>query len=160
MTTTIIALALALAINPPPSKPQFDVATAEVERWDSSSHLLIYDEQGELSASLVIWGEPGEPLRLDANFADGVHLFAVIADGELVEIESDDADEVASRMAVIDDFLANQPDQVPTGWLTCAAKTAATVYYCAAANPVLCISGTVLAACDCIPLILGKGECF
>lgn len=165
MNTAIITLALTLVTEPSPTafkspSPQFDVATAEVETWDSSSHLITYDAEGEVSASLVIWSDSDDQLHFDADFADGVRLSATIV-GEEVQIDSDDSAEVAARVAVIEDWLAHQDgEEVPTGWLSCAAKTAATAYYCATVNPVLCISGTVLAACDCVPLILGHGECW
>jgi hypothetical protein len=172
MHTPIIALLLTLTSEPsasatpsqsadPISSPdaRFDVTTAEVETWDSSSHLITYDGEGEVSASLVIWSDSSGQLRFDANFADGVHLSAVRV-GDDIQIESDDPTEVAARVAAIDDYLAGTGEQMPVGWLSCAAKTAATAYYCATVNPVLCLSGTVLAACDCVPLILGHGECF
>jgi hypothetical protein len=175
MLTPIIAFALAFTSNPttPPSKKppssdappgmsvNFVVDRAEVETWDNSSHLLTYDADGEVTASLVIWSDETGQLRFDADFADGVRLSAVIVD-EKVQIESDDKDkvEVVARVAAINDYLNSGDEQLKGSWLTCAAKTAATAFYCASANPVLCLSGTVLAACDCVPLILGKGECF
>jgi hypothetical protein len=172
MYTPIIALALALTSDPTPpaSMPplsdapggksvDFVVDRAEVQTWDNSSHLLTYDADGEVTASLVIWADESGKLRFDADFADGVRLSAVIV-GEKVEIESDDANEVIARVEAIDDYLTTNDEQLKGSWLTCAAKTAATAFYCASANAVLCISGTVIAACDCIPLIVGGGECW
>jgi hypothetical protein len=171
MYTPIIAIAIALTSvpTPPPSKKapppppgmsvNFVVDRAEVEQWDNSSHLITYDADGEVTASLVIWSDESGQLRFDADFADGLRLSAVIVDEE-VQIESDDSAEVVARVAAIDGYLKSGDEHLKGSWLTCAAKTAATAFYCASANPVLCLSGTVLAACDCVPLILGKGECF
>jgi hypothetical protein len=172
MNTPIIALALALIPNeptpasqppvqdaPPGMSVQFDVESADLETGKDSSHLLTYGPDGEVNASLVIWSDPAGKLRFDADFADGLHLSAVIIDDK-VEIDSDDAAEVIARVEAIDDYLTIANDHLAGSWLTCAAKTAATAFYCASANPVLCLSGTVLAACDCIPQILGRGECF
>jgi hypothetical protein len=173
MYTPILVLALALPPEPPlppPSTPTLPdappgksvplvVERAEVEKWDNSSHLLTYDADGEVTASLVLWAEPSGTLHFDADFPDGLRLSAVII-GDEVQIDSEDAAEVVARVEMIDDYLSSSQDHLEGSWLTCAAKTAATAYYCATINPVLCLSGTVLAACDCIPLILGKGECF
>lgn len=59
--TSIISAALAMA---PPS-------TIETSTTDNAAEVLVYDDDGEVSAVLVLQAEPSGRIRLDADFADG-----------------------------------------------------------------------------------------
>lgn len=154
MTTTIIALVLALASNPT-SRADFDVADVEVETGDDSSRLVTYDAEGEVSSDFMVWADDQGRLHLDVEFDDGHHL-SVIVDGDHVTSESEDAAEVAARSQTIDDFLATNQAQEGTIW--CATGVLAVAGFCGTGNLIGCMVGTATVACHCLPLVM-EAEC-
>lgn len=156
MNTTIIALALAAA--PTDKIAPFDVADAEVVTGESSTQLTAYDAEGEVAAELVVWADPTGRSHVDAVFADGLYLSAIITgDGQQVEFDSDNVAEVAARMNVIDSYLATSQPQEGWGW--CAGSVAVFATGCITSSAPAIVSGAVGITCNCVPLFVEGMEC-
>jgi hypothetical protein len=90
-TATAILSLLVLSPAPASTSPPFDVSDAETEYGERSIHLATFDADGDQSAELVVWADSDNRVRMNADFADGLYLSALVnSDGELVAIESDD----------------------------------------------------------------------
>jgi hypothetical protein len=149
MFTTPVVLAAALAVTTQP------LIRAEVESSAESAHVLAYDSDDQVGAEIVIWRVDGK-LRIDALFPDGVYLTATINGDQDVTIETDDPDAVTERLAAIEDLLAGV-DTKASGW-KCALEAALAAGACASVHAVACVATTVLAACECLPLIVDEFE--
>lgn len=148
INTTILALALALAPTIPTDRTPFDVSDAEFVTGDDSAHLLAYDSDGEVSAEIVLWYDDDDRTRLDVMFADGLYQSTTI-DGENVTTETDDAAEVAERLAVLETSLPSLADIEPETAAYCAASLIGVAGACGAARPLLCISVSLTAGLNC-----------
>lgn len=131
------------------------ITDVEVVESADSTHVLAFDPDGEVAAEVVVWAVEGE-IRLDALFPDGLYL-SVVTDGESVTIESDDAAEVAERMGALLDHLG-QTEQEGEEWGDCAGHAAHAAVGCALARPFMCVVGSVIAACECLPLLVDEFE--
>jgi hypothetical protein len=150
MFTTPAILVAALAISTRP------LTRAEVESSTESAHVLAYDSDDQVAAEIVIWRLDGK-LRLDALFPDGVYLTAIVTGDQNVTIEGDDPDVVAGRLAAIEDLLGRVDTTSASKW-KCALEAALAVGACASVHAFACIGTTVLAACECLPLIVDEFE--
>jgi hypothetical protein len=160
MYTATAILSSILALDPTStSPPMFDVADAEVVIGNNSAHLLAYDSEAEVSAEIIVWVDGDDRQHLDAVFADGLYMSTTI-DGESVVIETDDSAEVSARAEAITDWLAGDPGAQGRTWLECGAKTLLAAGTCASLAAIFCVGGTVLAVCECLPLLsFGEAEC-
>jgi hypothetical protein len=144
-----IALALALAPNTTLPPTSFDVADAEVVARDNSTHLLAYDAEGEISAEIVVWTDTDDRTRVDVMFPDGLYLSAT-TDGESITVETDDAAEVAARVAIIEEGLASISD---VEVMKCAGSVLVAVGGCGWGGPWTCMGAAAFAGIHCGPLI-------
>ncbi len=144
-----IALALALAPDTTIPPTSFDVADAEVVARDNSTHLLAYDAEGEVSAEIVLWTDTDDRTRVDVMFLDGLYL-SVTTDGESITIETDDAAEVAARVAIIEEGLASITD---LDVMKCAGSVIVAVGGCGWGGPLACMGAAAFAGINCGPLI-------
>jgi hypothetical protein len=154
MFTTPAVLAAAIAVTPQP------LTRAEVESSAESAHVLAYDSDDQVGAEIVIWRVDGK-LRIDALFPDGVYLTAIVNADQDVTVETDDPDAVTERLAAIEDLLAGV-DTKASGW-KCALEATLAVGACASVHAFACIGTTILAACECLPLVVDEFdgmECF
>jgi hypothetical protein len=143
--TILIASLCTTQLTSQPSQPP--IARAEVEVADDTVHLIAFDRDGEVAAEVVQWQLDGES-RIDAVFPDGLAM-TIDLDGEEVTIISDDPDEAISRLALIEDLLA-ETDQAGKGnSLECWGHLTLTVIHCATANVPFCILGAAATVCEC-----------
>jgi hypothetical protein len=92
---------------------------------------------------------------IDAIFPDDIFAMAVVnGKGEIIELDNEAHGLVAPRIAAVVDLLA-QTEQV--GWFPCAFHGAMAVVEIAHANPIANASA-VLAACECLPLLVDEFE--
>jgi hypothetical protein len=148
--------ALALALAPDPTIPpiSFDVADVEVVARDNSTHLLAYDADGEVAAEIVVTTEADDRTRLDVMFPDGLYLTAV-AEGESITVETDDAAEVAARVAIVEESLASITD---VDVMKCAGSVIVAVGGCGWGGPLACMGAVAFAGINCGPLIAEVAE--
>jgi hypothetical protein len=153
-TTTILSWALAGApASTTDSAPPR--ATVEVERTDDTVQITERDLHGEVSAELFMWTDRDGRLRFDATWPDGLYL-SVINDGEDATIDTADRAEVATRLELLD--AAIQSASTGKGWVGCVFGVAATAAACAAVHPFWCVGGGLVAACECLPLVVKEFE--
>lgn len=86
MTTATLAILTAFAGPPGYARPQF--ADVEVVRDAGSTHVLAYDQDGEIAAEVSVRPDGDGPIRLDATFADGEYLRAVSDGDGLLEYDA------------------------------------------------------------------------
>src|SRR5262245_42556670 len=150
MTTAILSLVLGL--TPPATSPSvFDVSDAEIELGERSLHLSTFDADGDQSAEVVLWADNHDRVHMDANFADGLYVSALVSKrGELLAIESGNPEETVERMTAIGEFLG--VDQPQEGEMQCLASVVA-ASGCLVGNMIGCIPGSIGIACYCLPLL-------
>lgn len=141
-------ISLFTAVTAPP------IADVEVVDGTDSTHVLAYDDDGEVTAELVVWADSDGRIRLDAAWPDGLHL-SVVTDADEATVETDDRAEVERRMVELDDALG----QVEVaGWVPCAAGAFFAVAACATGHPVICLGEAYVTACHCLPKYIKKFE--
>jgi hypothetical protein len=153
-TATILSWVLASApesSTPTATPPR---ATVELEHTDDSVQVTARDTDGEVSAELFLWTDGEGRLRFDAAWPDGLYL-SVIDDGEDATIDTDDQAEAAARLELLDVTIR---EATARRWVPCVFGILATGAACAAAQPVWCVGGAVVAACECMPLTSKKLE--
>jgi hypothetical protein len=143
MQPEIVPLIIAFT-GPPEDVTRPPIADVEVIESADSAHVLAYDPDGEVAAEVVVWGRDGE-VRFDAVFPDGLYV-SLVTDGETVNVESDDVEEAAARMGEIRDFLVQLEPQA--GPIPCGAAVVGGIV----------IVDAVLAACECLPLLVDEWE--
>lgn len=152
MSTASTILSWALAGAPAAPADPFTVVAVDMQRSDESIQLTAFDPNGELAAEVFVWVDANSLIRLDAMFADGLYM-TVSTDGTNVTIETEDAEEVSMRI----DEIALALDQTTSAeWGTCAWEAGVAAIECATVRPILCIGGTILAACTCLPLLVDE----
>jgi hypothetical protein len=145
-------LSLVLGLSPPSTSPRaFDVSDTEIKHGADSIHLAAFAVDGDQSAEVVIWADTKARVHVDANFADGLYLSALVnRDGELLAIESDQPEEAAKRMTAIGDFIGiNDPQESE---VMCLAGVIA-ASGCVVGNIIGCMGGGLLISCHCLPLL-------
>lgn len=167
MSTTItMASMLTLAPpNPTPASMRIDHVT--VERSTDAAHVLAYDNDGQVAGELVLsheigtdeTGEPTSELHIDAIFPDGAYMFVVLTDDgeQTVETEGNAAAQIAEIQAILVDV------DTKAKWWKCAAEIGLAAAAYIGVHPVAALATTVLAACECLPLIVDEFagmECF
>lgn len=128
----------------------------EFERTSISSHVLAYDEAGDVAAEVILWRD-ADLIRLDAVFPDGLVLAATFDGTEFVVVENTEPATIATRLAAVSDLLAVDQPLIERSWLECGAYAAIAAAELAHANP-LGIPTVILAACKCIPEIIDEFE--
>jgi hypothetical protein len=150
-TSTAPLLALAFtssAQSPSPSR-------VEVNLGPESTQIVAFDAADQVAAEIVVWIVAPDHIRIDAIFPDDVHAMAIVnGRGEVIAIDNEDRERVAPRIAAVVDLLAETEQ---AGWLPCAFHGAMTIVEIAHANPLALASG-ILAACECIPLLIEEFE--
>lgn len=127
----------------------------EVHYGPRSTQILAFDAEDQVTAEIVVWIVDEGHIRIDANFPDDIHAMAVVnGHGEIIEIDNEARELVAPRINAIVDLLA-QTEQA--GWFPCAFHGTMAVVELAGANPIG-IASAVLAACECLPLLVDEFE--
>jgi hypothetical protein len=149
LSTIPITLALFAA---PASPDERQVARIETTTFDEATEVLVYDDAGEVSAVLVLQAEPNGAVRLDVDFADGLYLSAIASEDGLTAVETENAAEVADRLAEIEDVLYNGPPVGTAGKELLCVGSLAIASTCLTGNFVGCVAGGVGIVCNCMPL--------
>jgi hypothetical protein len=157
--TTAAALAVTLTSpptrTPPPSPPArtFEVADVEVSIGTRSAHWATFDADGDQSGEVVVWADADNQIRLDANFADGLSMSALVdpESGELVDLGSDNPHEIAGRLTKISGFLEDEPGITEGRELLCLGS-AVLATTCLAGAWIPCVGGSIGVVCNCLPL--------
>jgi hypothetical protein len=165
MSTASTIISWVLAVGPQATTPyDTSVSDIDVASANETTEVLVYDEAGEVFATLVIWIDADGRVRMDADFADGHYLSVAVVDGEEPAIESSDRAQVAERLSTIMDNANALDDLSLDGGTTsasiggCAWGVISTAGACAAVRPIFCVVGGVIAACNCLPLIVEELE--
>lgn len=153
-SSIVIPMVAAVLASAPESPPDtFTVERVEVDRSDTSVHLIPLDANGEPTGEVVFWVDGDERIHLDANFADGHYLSATV-DGEDVTIETDDREQVAAR---VDEIRASL-DGTEASLGGCGWAVAGAVAGCVAVIPWACVGGAIVSACECLPIAVDEFE--
>lgn len=164
MWTASTVFSWVLAVAPPATFDTTSVSDIQVASSNEAAEILVYDDEGEVSATLVIWLDADQRLRLDADFADGLYLSTAVVDGEDPVIESNNREEVAERLSTIMsnadalDDGAHDGGTTTAGIGSCAWSAVGTASACAAARPIFCVVGAAVMACNCLPLLVDEWE--
>jgi hypothetical protein len=152
---TTVALAVTTPSTPTPPRARFDVSDVEVSTGSRSTHWATFDADGDQSGELVVWADADNQLHLDANFADGLYMSALVDSegGGIVHRESDNAAEVVERLTAIGAFL----DSAPPGsteegrelWCLGSVVLASS---CLGGAVIPCVGGAIGVVCNCMPL--------
>lgn len=114
-----------------------------------------FDAEEKIAAEIVVQIVDEGHIQIDAIFPDDIHVMAVVnGKGEIIEIDNEAHELVAPRIAAVVDLLA-QTEQA--GGVPCAVHSAMAVIEIAHANPFAIVSA-VLAACECLPLLVDEFE--
>jgi acyl dehydratase len=132
---TILPMFLAFA---GPNAGPNEIQRVEVEESVDATSVLVYDGD-EVTAEIVLWSGDDDRVHLDANFADGEYMRAVIDGDELVEHEASPAADL--RVAALVETTA------ASGW-HCAAHVLHMVAECVGPK-FLCPLAMVWSACSC-----------
>jgi hypothetical protein len=102
----------------------------------------------------VVWADADNQLHLDANFADGLYMSALVDSerGGIVDLESDNGAEVVKRLTEIRAFLDSDPPDSTEGrelWCLGSVVLAST---CLGGAVVPCVGGAIGVVCNCMPL--------
>jgi hypothetical protein len=128
---------------------------AEVHDGPRSTQVLAFDAENQVAAEIVVRIVGEGHIRIDAIFPDDIHAMAVVnGKGEILEIDNEAHELVATRIAAVLDLLAETEQ---AGWFPCAFHSTMAVVELAHANP-LALASTVLAACECLPLLVDEFE--
>jgi hypothetical protein len=161
ITATLLASVLAVAPQPLPQPPPFEVADVEFGQTPDTAQLTAFDGDGEVVGEIVVWRDSvGQPM-IAATFVDGLYMFASI-DGDTATIDIVDGATVHARLLTVQAALGPQES-----WWTCAIDVAATGAACAGAaalpNPVTvgaCGAGLYTSFCACGHAAKPKFECY
>lgn len=125
----------------------------EVHYAGDSTHVLAFDEHDQVTAEIGVWIVDGGHIRIDAAFPDDIRASVTTdANGRVLNIDNEDHAQVAPRIAAVADLLA---DTEQAGWAPCAFHSVMAVVEVAHVNP-LALASTVLAACECLPLLVDE----
>lgn len=96
-----------------------------------------------------------------SDYTEGWHEVTV-EDGQIVAVDSwglPAAEFEERAQAVLElSVTMGAPDSEEGGWLECGLGVAATAAACAAAQPWLCIGGSIATACSCLPKLIEEFE--
>jgi hypothetical protein len=164
----IITMASMLTLtpsNPTPNPTQIDHVT--VEQSSDAAHVLAYDSDGQVAGEIILsheigtdeTGEPTAELHIDAIFPDGAYMFAVVTDDgeQTVTTEGNAAAQIAEIQAILVDV------DTKAKWWKCAGEIGLAAAAYISVHPIAALATTVLAACECLPLIVDEFagmECF
>jgi hypothetical protein len=153
---TTVALAVMSPSTPTSTPPaRFDVSDIEVSTGSRSTHWATFDAEGDQSGEVVVWVDADNQLHLDANFADGLYMSALVDSegGGIVDPESYNAAEVVERLSKISAFLDPEPPPGSTEGteLLCYAS-AVLAATCLTGNLLGCVGGGAGVVCNCMPL--------
>ena len=166
MSTIIITMAWMLTLEPPnPTPTQIDHVT--IEQSSDMAHVLAYDSGGQVAGEIILsheiatdeQGQRTAELHLDATFPDGAYMFVVVTDDgeQTVEIEGNAAAQIAEIQAILVDV------DTEAKWWKCAGEIGLAAAAYVSVHPVAALATTVLAACECLPLVVDEFagmECF
>jgi hypothetical protein len=155
MFTASTFLSWVLATTPESQPEQArDIERVEIDRSDDSVQVTARDSDGEVSAEVFLWTDGEGRIRLDAAWPDGLYL-SVVTDGETATVDTDNQQEAAARVGEVHDFLALTEPQA--GPVPCGVAVVSGIYHAVTANPFVIVDA-VLAACECLPLLVEEWE--
>jgi hypothetical protein len=144
--TAIMSAAMA-ASSPTP------IDHVTVEQAADSAQVLGYAADGQVAIELSIWLAEDEP-RLAATLPSGAYLI-IGADGI---IDSHDYDSVKAQFVSLSEALDITAETAQATWLECGLAAAGAIGGCVAVRPFACVGGSILAACECLPLTIDEFE--
>jgi hypothetical protein len=150
---TTVALAVTSPSTPTSTTPaRFDVSDVEVSTGSRSTHWATFDADGEQSGEVVVWVDTDNQLHLDATFADGRYMSALVDSEGIVDPESDNAHEVVGRLSKISAFLDGEPPGSTQGRELLCYASAVLAATCLTGNLLGCVGGGAGVVCNCMPL--------
>jgi hypothetical protein len=161
---TATAIATTLMLSPTDSNGSTQIDHVIVEQSSDAAHVLAYNSDGQVVGEIILSHETGTSetaeLHLDAIFPDGAYMFAVVTDDgeQKVEIQGNAAAQIAEIQAILVDV-----DGTKAKWWKCAGEIGLATAAFIAVHPVTALATTVLAACECLPLLVDDFagmECF
>ncbi|WP_052546612.1 hypothetical protein [Enhygromyxa salina] len=146
-----IAFAIIAAL---PSATTLNPDSVEVIQSGDSAQLVILDEDGVQSGSVVLWVEPDESLTMVFDYPDG-WAQATITDAVAFDPDSTlTPAQIAQRLQAVKAALGHEVPDYGThpqkGWVPCAFGIVSTAILLAQANP-LGLAAGYNAACSCAP---------
>jgi hypothetical protein len=153
---TTVALAVTSPSTPTPTPPaRFDVSDVEVSTGSHSTHWASFDTEGDQSGELVVWVDVDNQVHLDANFADGLSMSALVDSetGSFIDLDSENGTEVVERLTEIGAFLHREtPGGTDGRELLCYVSAAVAITCVVPGNFLGCVTGGAGIVCNCMPL--------
>ena len=155
--TIMITMASMLTLvppNPTPTPESFDVSDVEITSGPDSIQWSTFDANGDQSGEILIASDGETGATLDATFADGLYLVAIIdAEGRIVDADSPDAREVFERLTAVTDIDAAHGDDPHSEVMCYAGLLAAGSCFIGAILP--CMGSGFVISCHCLPIVNG-----
>jgi hypothetical protein len=148
MFLPIVVISAAMAAPPPTH-----IDHVIVEQSADSAQVLGYDADGEVAIELSIWLAEDEP-RIAATLPSGGYLL-IGAEGI---IDSHDHDSVKAQFVELSEALDITAEVEQATWLECGLAAAGAIGGCVGVRPLACVGGSILAACECLPLTIDEFE--
>lgn len=137
----------------PPSVPPTPIDHVTVEQSADSAQVLGYGDGGEVAIELWIWLAETEP-RLAVMLPSGGYLLI----GPNGIIDSHDYDSVKAQFVELSEALDVTAEVEQASWFECGLAAAGAIGGCVAVRPLACVGGSILAACECLPLTVDEFE--
>ncbi len=149
MLTPAVFISAAMAATPP---TPIDHVT--VEQSANSAQVLGYGDDGQVAIELSVWLVEDEP-RVAATLPSGGYLI-IGADGL---IDSLDYETVTAQFVELSEALDVTAEVVEqASWLECGMAAAGAIGGYVGVRPFACVGGGILAACECLPLMVEEFE--
>jgi hypothetical protein len=148
MFVPTVILSAAMAATPPTP-----IDRVTVEQAADSAQLFGFDADGQVAIELSVWFAEDEP-RVAAALPSGGYIVV----GTAGILDSHDYDSVKAQMVELGEaFLDVDVDTEQATWFECGLAAAGAVSGVVAVNP-WCIGSAILAACECVPLMIEEFE--
>jgi hypothetical protein len=159
MTTTILALALAVAPSPTiqPRTASYDVERVTIDRTEPCADVTALDSDGHYAGAVTLCANDAGQVEIDADFTDDLYLSVRYDDEGRPTVDSNGVPEAAERLRQIMGLV--EPVE-GDGWGPCAVGVVGTVAALAAVQAVLTVINTYAMACECLPLLVEEFEEF
>lgn len=127
----------------------------EVYPGTESTQVVALDSDDQVYAEIVVSATGDGRIRIDAVFSDDLSTMAVIdSSGKVIEIDNEDHEQIAPRIAAVLDILGETEQ---AGWGGCVFASVVTVVEIVAVSP-WAIPHGIVAACECIPALVDGYE--
>jgi hypothetical protein len=159
MTTTILALTLAVAPSPTiqPRTASYDVERVTIDRTEPCADVTALDSDGHYAGAVTLCANDAGQVEIDADFTDDLYLSVRYDNEGRPTIDSNGAPEAAERVTLV---LGKIDPSVygDDGWVPCAAAAGGTIISVIGVSFISTMVNSYVMACECLPLLVEEFE--